>query len=66
MKALHDNKVILEGSLLKPNMVTPGSEGPKVAPEVIAEYTVRTLARTLPAAVPGVNVRTHYFSIVEA
>lgn len=53
-KALNDHHVLLEGTLLKPNMVTPGSESPKVAPEVIAEYTVRALQRTMPAAVPAV------------
>ncbi|KAJ0088960.1 hypothetical protein Patl1_32383 [Pistacia atlantica] len=36
-KALNDHHVMLEGTLLKPNMVTPGSDSPKVAPEVIAE-----------------------------
>jgi fructose-bisphosphate aldolase class I len=35
-KALNDHHVLLEGTLLKPNMVTPGSDSPKVAPEVIA------------------------------
>ncbi|XP_023881864.1 fructose-bisphosphate aldolase 6, cytosolic [Quercus suber] len=53
-KALNDHHVLLEGTLLKPNMVTPGSEAPKVAPEVIAEHTVRALQRTMPAAVPAV------------
>ncbi|PHT37483.1 Fructose-bisphosphate aldolase, cytoplasmic isozyme, partial [Capsicum baccatum] len=53
-KALNDHHVLLEGTLLKPNMVTPGSESAKVAPEVIAEYTVRALQRTMPAAVPAV------------
>ncbi|KAK3405845.1 hypothetical protein EUGRSUZ_K02073 [Eucalyptus grandis] len=53
-KALNDHHVLLEGTLLKPNMVTPGSEAPKVAPEVIAEYTVRALQRTMPPAVPAV------------
>ncbi|PHT36711.1 Fructose-bisphosphate aldolase, cytoplasmic isozyme [Capsicum baccatum] len=53
-KALNDHHVLLEGTLLKPNMVTPGSDAPKVAPEVIAEYTVRALQRTMPAAVPAV------------
>ncbi|OIW02924.1 hypothetical protein TanjilG_29700 [Lupinus angustifolius] len=53
-KALNDQHVLLEGTLLKPNMVTPGSDSPKVAAEVIAEHTVRTLRRTVPAAVPGV------------
>ncbi|KAJ1431772.1 Fructose-bisphosphate aldolase, class-I [Sesbania bispinosa] len=53
-KALNDHHVLLEGTLLKPNMVTPGSDSPKVAPEVVAEHTVRALLRTVPAAVPAV------------
>ncbi|EPS69505.1 fructose-bisphosphate aldolase [Genlisea aurea] len=53
-KALNDHKVLLEGTLLKPNMVTPGSDSPKVAAEVIAEHTVRALRRTVPPAVPGI------------
>jgi fructose-bisphosphate aldolase class I len=53
-KALNDHHVLLEGTLLKPNMVTPGSDSPKVAPEVIAEYTIKALQRTVPAAVPAV------------
>ncbi|KAL4554672.1 hypothetical protein LXL04_037273 [Taraxacum kok-saghyz] len=53
-KALNEQHVLLEGTLLKPNMVTPGSDSPKVAPEVIAEYTVTALRRTVPAAVPGI------------
>jgi fructose-bisphosphate aldolase class I len=53
-KALNDQHVLLEGTLLKPNMVTPGSEAKKVSPEEIAKYTVRTLQRTVPPAVPGV------------
>ncbi|KAK3007282.1 hypothetical protein RJ639_015741 [Escallonia herrerae] len=35
-------------------MVTPGSDGPKVTPQVIAEYTVAALRRTVPPAVPGI------------
>ncbi|KFK24834.1 hypothetical protein AALP_AA8G030900 [Arabis alpina] len=54
-KALNDHHVILEGTLLKPNMVTPGSDcKSKAKPEVIAEHTVRALQRTVPAAVPAV------------
>jgi len=53
-KALNDHHVLLEGTLLKPNMVTPGSDAPKVTPEVIAEYTIRALQRTVPPAVPGI------------
>uniref|UniRef100_A0A915B363 Fructose-bisphosphate aldolase n=1 Tax=Parascaris univalens TaxID=6257 RepID=A0A915B363_PARUN len=55
-KALNDYHVYLEGSLLKPNMVTPGRgfSGKLVTHEEIAEATVRTLLRTVPAAVPGI------------
>ncbi|KMZ58517.1 Fructose-bisphosphate aldolase [Zostera marina] len=53
-KALNDHHVLLEGTILKPNMVTPGSDSPKVAPEVIAAYTVAAFQRTVPAAVPGI------------
>eukprot|EP01120_Amphizonella_sp_Union-15-10_P004181 TRINITY_DN14813_c0_g1_i1.p1 TRINITY_DN14813_c0_g1~~TRINITY_DN14813_c0_g1_i1.p1 ORF type:complete len:372 (+),score=89.69 TRINITY_DN14813_c0_g1_i1:47-1162(+) len=54
-KALNDNHVFLEGSLLKPNMVVPGSDsGIKATPHEIASYTVRSLQRTIPAAIPGI------------
>ncbi|KAK4834166.1 hypothetical protein QYF36_018099 [Acer negundo] len=53
-KALNDHHVLLEGTLLKPNTVTQGSESPKVTPEVIAEYTIRALHRTMALAVPAV------------
>ncbi|XP_042485917.1 fructose-bisphosphate aldolase, cytoplasmic isozyme 1-like [Macadamia integrifolia] len=53
-KALNDHHVLLEGTLLKPNMVTPGSDSPKVPPEEMAECTVAALRRTVPPAVPGI------------
>lgn len=53
-KALNDHHVLLEGTLLKPNMVTPGSDSPKVGAEVIALHTVTALRRTVPPAVPGI------------
>jgi fructose-bisphosphate aldolase class I len=54
-KALNDHHILLEGCLLKPNMVTPGSDCPKKAtPEQVAMYTVRTLYRTVPPALVGV------------
>ncbi|CEM05410.1 unnamed protein product [Vitrella brassicaformis CCMP3155] len=54
-KALHDHHVLLEGCLLKPNMVTPGAECPKKADAgEIAFYTVRTLYRTVPPSLVGV------------
>ena len=55
MKALQDQKVILEGMLLKPNMITPGSECPvKKSPEEVAWFTVLTLSRTMVPAIPGI------------
>ncbi|KAK6743736.1 hypothetical protein RB195_010810 [Necator americanus] len=55
-KALADHHVYLEGTLLKPNMVTPGQSCPhKATPEEIGLATVTALRRTVPAAVPGVT-----------
>lgn len=55
VKALHDHNVLLEGSLLKPNMITPGSDSQKkVSSQEIAWKTVRTLLRTIPGAIPGI------------
>jgi len=55
MKALQDQKVIIEGILLKPNMVTPGSECPdRKSSKEIAWFTVRTLSRTIVPALPGI------------
>lgn len=53
-KSLNDHRVLLEGTLLKPSMVTPGSGSPQVGAEAIAEYTVAALRRTVPPAVPGI------------
>ncbi len=55
MKALIDQKLIIEGLLLKPNMVTPGQQcEKKSSPAEIAWYTARTLSRTIVPALPGV------------
>jgi len=54
-KALADHHVFLEGTLLKPNMVTQGQSCPKkYTPQEVALATVTALLRTVPAAVPGV------------
>lgn len=53
--AIFEMGLELEGTLLKPNMVISGKECKKQAsPEEIAEATVRTLLRAVPAAVPGI------------
>ena len=53
-KALSDHHVLLEGSLLKPNMVLSGAEGPSVSVQEAAYLTVRALSRAVPPAVPGI------------
>lgn len=53
--ALHRHGVLLEYMLLKPSMVTPGNVSGKVTPEQVAERTLSTLRRTVPAAVPSIN-----------
>ncbi|CAL8076452.1 unnamed protein product [Calicophoron daubneyi] len=54
-KALADHHVYLEGTLLKPNMVTAGqSHSEKYSIEQNAAATVQALQRTVPPAVPGI------------
>lgn len=56
MKAMLDHHLIIEGTLLKPNMVTEGADCPnKATSEQIAWMTVRTLSRTIVPALPGVT-----------
>ena len=53
--ALFDQRVALEGMLLKPNMVISGKECAKQASvEEVARATLRCLRRHAPAAVPGI------------
>ena len=48
--------VLLEGTLLKPSMTVCGADcKEQVGPKEVAEYTIRTLRRSVPAAVPGIN-----------
>lgn len=55
-KALHDHRVFLEGTLLKPNMVCPGQQcDKKYTVDDIAKATVTVLRRCVPAAVPGIT-----------
>jgi len=44
----------LEGAVLKPNMVKNGLGAPTAAPDVVAQYTIQALLRTVPAAMPGI------------
>jgi fructose-bisphosphate aldolase, class I len=53
--SLAEHRVVLEGMLLKPNMVLSGKESPNQASvQEVAEATVRCLKRAVPAAVPGI------------
>jgi len=52
---IYKQGVMLEGAILKPNMVLPGSTCPKQETvEEVADATVRCLLRSVPAAVPGI------------
>jgi fructose-bisphosphate aldolase class I len=53
--ALYEQKVLLEGMLLKPNMIVSGNACPMQAPVTeVADATIQCLLRHVPAAVRGV------------
>jgi fructose-bisphosphate aldolase class I len=52
---LNGQRVLLEGMILKPNMVLSGLDCPaQKSVDEVADATVKTLLRTVPAAVPGI------------
>jgi fructose-bisphosphate aldolase class I len=52
---LHAQGVMLEGTILKPNMALPGLTCPQQeSVDAVADATVRCLLRSVPAAVPGI------------
>lgn len=54
-KQLYHQRVMLEGMILKPNMVVPGLTCPRQETvDEVADATVRCLLRAVPAAVPGI------------
>jgi fructose-bisphosphate aldolase class I len=54
-RELYDARVVLEGMVLKPNMVIAGQKSAKQASAAeVAEKTIRCLKSTVPAAVPGI------------
>jgi len=66
-KALHDQNVYIEGTLLKPNMVTPGQSCEvRATPEQIAEATVTAFRRTVPTCMPGIVFLSGGHSEVDA
>ena len=59
--------VLYEGILLKPSMVTPGAECKvRASSEQIAAYTIQSLKRRVPPAVPGINFLSGGQSEIEA
>ena len=53
--ALHEHRVDLDGTLLKPNMVISGKEASQQAGvQQVAQMTVECLRKTVPAALPGI------------
>ena len=54
-RELFDQGVILEGTILKPNMVISGTKNAdRASAEEVADMTVQCLANCVPAAVPGI------------
>ncbi|ESY81805.1 fructose-bisphosphate aldolase [Mesorhizobium sp. LNHC221B00] len=52
---LHAARVVLEGTILKPNMVLSGKKSGTVdSPDEVAEKTIKLFRQTVPAAVPGI------------
>ena len=62
-KALADHNVFLEGTLLKPNMVTAGQScSKKYTPQQVGLATVTALNRTVPAAVAGLPLASPLYN----
>ncbi|MGB8546585.1 MAG: class I fructose-bisphosphate aldolase [Xanthobacteraceae bacterium] len=52
---LYEQRIALEGMVLKPNMVVPGKKsGQRASVEEVAERTVKLLKNCVPPAVPGI------------
>ncbi|RWH05353.1 class I fructose-bisphosphate aldolase, partial [Mesorhizobium sp.] len=52
---LYAARVVLEGTILKPNMVISGKKsGKKDSPEAVAQKTIKLFRETVPVAVPGI------------
>jgi fructose-bisphosphate aldolase class I len=74
--ALAERRVVLEGMLLKPNMVVAGKKcAAQPTPQLVAEMTVTCFRRTVPSAVPGIvflsggqsaSQATHHLSLMNA
>jgi len=64
---LGHQRVVLEGTLLKPNMVLSGKDAQgRAGPREVAERTIACFKRSVPAAVPGIVFLSGGQSDVEA
>jgi fructose-bisphosphate aldolase class I len=53
-EALNEERINLEGMILKPSMVSDGKKVLKASVEEVAARTVKVLKETVPSAVPGI------------
>ena len=54
-RELSESGVFLEGAILKPNMVVPGTACPVQAdPETVADWTLKLFKQCVPTATPGI------------
>ena len=64
---LYEARVLLEGAVLKPNMVVPGKKSAgQASPDEVARATLRVLRNCVPVAVPGIAFLSGGQSDVEA
>ena len=64
---LENHKIDLKGTVLKPNMIIPGSESPKKSStEEIAKKTLDCLKKNVPSEVPGIAFLSGGQSEIEA
>lgn len=66
-RALNEYDVCLDGALLKPNMVNPGTDSPNQCDaQTVARYTLQTMMRGVPPAMPGIHFLSGGMSDQEA
>ena len=53
-RELDEQRVALDATVLKPNMVVPGVNGPAATPDEVADATLDALRASVPATVPGI------------
>lgn len=63
---LYEARIVLEGMVLKPNMVIDGKKLRKASVEEVAERTLSCLKASVPAAVPGIAFLSGGQSDIEA